>query len=416
MREIRVIETHEVGEAIRITLEAFPAMSGAPASDRSVLQERYLKAMEEPTIHYIGVFEDGQMVGSMRFYDFTMQLRSVRTLLGGVGAVAVDLRHKREHIAADMIAFYHDYYRDKGASLTALYPFRPDFYKRMGYGYGIKMNRYSFRAGGLSRGRSKARVDFLTADDKDELLACYQRLAARTNGLFDMPPYTLESMFNDANLHKVGVRQDGRLEGYMTFVFEKVRDNNFLLNNMVIRALVYDNPAALSELLTFIHSQDDQFDRIIYETQDDRFHVLLNDPRNGSGNLLMGLWHEVNTQGTGIMYRVIDVPRLFAELADHDFGGQTCRLRIALTDTFMPENGRDWVVDFVDGRAALIDSDEADVTVSMDVSEFSSLITGALGFRRLFDYGLAELSDQSYLETVDRLFHTDQPPFCMTHF
>ncbi len=85
---------------------------------------------------------------------------------------------------------------------------------------------------------------------------------------------------------------------------------------------------ALSELLTFVRSQADQFDRIVYETQDDQFHFLLADPRNGSGNLLMGLWHEVNTQGTGIMYRVVDVPTLFAELADHDFGAQTCRLRL----------------------------------------------------------------------------------------
>jgi predicted acetyltransferase len=130
----------------------------------------------------------------------------------------------------------------------------------------------------------------------------------------------------------------------------------------------------------------------------------------------MGLWHEVNTQGSGIMYRILDVPTVFAVLADHDFGGQTCRLRIALTDTFLPENGGEYVVQFTDGRAVLVDDAEAGATISLDVSDFSSLITGAIGFKRLHQYGLAELSDLAFLETVDRLFSTDQPPLCMTHF
>lgn len=416
MREIREVDSEELGEVVRLTMEAFPGMGGGTPPDPQVMAERLARIRQEPIVHLFGVFEGGRMVGAMRTFDFTMWLRSVRMLVGGVGAVAVDLRHKRKHIAADMIAFFHDYYRDKGAAMTALYPFRPDFYKRMGYGYGTKMNRYAFRANALPRGRTKEHVDFLTADDKDALGACYQRLVERSNGLLEMPPHVLEFMMSDHNLRKVGVRRDGRLEGYMTFMFETAHDRNFLQNNMVIRALVYDNPAALAELLTFIHSQADQFDRVIYETQDDQFHFLLDDPRNESGNLLMGLWHEVNTQGAGIMYRVLDAREMFAKLADLNFGGQSCRLRIALTDTFRPANAGDFVVAFHEGRATLAGNDAADVTITLDVSEFSSLITGAIGFRRLAQYGLAEISDVSYLETVDRLFHTDQRPLSMIHF
>ncbi|MEZ4515917.1 MAG: sterol carrier protein domain-containing protein [Chloroflexota bacterium] len=221
----------------------------------------------------------------------------------------------------------------------------------------------------------------------------------------------------DTSSRIVGYRRNGRLEGYLAFSFEKAHDANFLLNNMLIRALVYDNPTALSELLAFVRTQADQFDRIIYETQDDRFHFLLSDPRNGSDNLLKGLWHEVNTQGIGIMYRVVDVPALFSALSDHDFGGQTCRIGIALTDTFLPENAGEYVVDFRNGRAKLTETDDdVDVGIRLDVSEFSSLVVGAVGFRKLYQYGLAEISDPAYLETVDRIFHTDQPPLCMFNF
>jgi predicted acetyltransferase len=416
MREIREIDESELGEMLRITTEAFPGFYPGPLGDRSPMLERLDQIRQQPIVHFFGVFDDGRMVAVMRCYDFTAKLRSTRTLVGGVGGVAVDLRHKKEHIAADMINFYHDYYRNKGAALTALYPFRPDFYKRMGYGFGTKMNRYAFRPDALPGGGSKANVDFLSNADKADLNACYDRFVERSSGLFELPPHMLDNLFSDSNLHLLGYRRDGRLEGYMTFTIERAHTNNTLLNNMAIRDLVYDHPAALRELLAFVRSQADQYDRVIYETQDDRFFFLLSDPRNTSGNLLKGLWHEVNTQGLGIMYRVIDVRRLFDVLADHDFGGQTVRLGIALTDTFLPQNAGETVVVFRDGRATIGDSGAADVTVRLDISEFSSLAVGTVGFKRLYEYGLAELSDVAYLEMVERLFHTDQPPLSMTHF
>ena len=149
MRTIREIHEDELDELIRITVEAFPGMKVESRADRDRMRERLVKVMNEPIVHFFGVFEGAAMLGVMRCYDFTMKLRETRALVGGLGGVAVDLRHKKEHVAADMVRFYLDYYRQKGAALTALYPFRPDFYHRMGFGYGVKMNRYSFRPDAL---------------------------------------------------------------------------------------------------------------------------------------------------------------------------------------------------------------------------------------------------------------------------
>lgn len=35
--------------------------------------------------------------------------------------------------------FYLRHYRERGTPLTALYPFRPDFYRSMGFGFGTKV-------------------------------------------------------------------------------------------------------------------------------------------------------------------------------------------------------------------------------------------------------------------------------------
>lgn len=416
MRSIREVHDSELDELARITIEAFPGMKVDSQEARDRMLERLLKVKKEPIVHFFGAFEDGRMIGVMRCYDFTMKLHSIRTLVGGVGGVAVDLRHKKAHVAADMIRFYLDYYRRNDAALAALYPFRPDFYRRMGFGYGVKLNRYSFTPASLPAGGEKCRVDYLTAADRDALAACYDRHLERTNGLIQMPPHLLDALFADTTHRIVGYREGDQLRGYLVFRFEPGPGENWLTNNIQLRTLIYDDSVALSALLGFLRKQADQVGRIIYETQDDSFHHLLTDPRDGSDRLLAGLWHEVNTQGVGIMYRVIDVPRLFEILAGHDFGGVSARVRLNITDTFLPENAGSYVLAVEAGQARLEEGGAADFDIDMDVADFSSLVVGAVDFNRLHAYGRATISDESGVPLVNRLFHTDVRPWCLTHF
>lgn len=416
MRTIREVHENELGEFARITVEAFPGLKIDTPEARQRMIERLVQVMNEPVVHFFGVFDDGQMVGVMRCYDFTMKLHDGRAAVGGLGGVAVDLRHKKEHVAADMVRHFLDYYRAKGASLTALYPFRPDFYQRMGFGYGVKMNRYSFRPDALPAHGLAERVDYLSAADRDDLAACYDRFLERSNGLLELPPHVLDGLFSDPAVRLVGYRAGGQLRGYLIFRFEPAPDGNWLLYDIQLRALVYDDPVALAALLGFLRRQADQVGRVIFETQDETFHYLLSDPRDGSGNLLAGLWHQANTQGLGIMYRVIDVPRLFAVLKDHDFGGVTTRLRLKLSDTFLPENAGCYTIAIDAGRATLAATEAAEIEISLDISDFSSLVVGAVDFDRLYTYGRVTLSDDAHAPLLNRLFRARARPWCMTHF
>ena len=415
MRTIREVGENELDELLRITIEAFPGMKVSGPEERTRMLERLARVMKEPIVHFFGVYEAGRLIGVMRFYDFTMRLHQTDALVGGVGGVAVDLRHKKERVAADMIRFFLDYYREKGAPLTALYPFRPDFYYKMGFGFGVKLNRYSFRPDALPA-RPKARVEFLSADDKTAVGDCYERFRARTNGLLRLPPHVLDSLFSDPTMRLVGVRDGDRVRGYLLFRFEPAAGDNWLANDLYVRTMVYDDAAALAALLGFLRTQADQVQRIIYETQDDTFHFLLSDPRDGTGNLLAGLWHETNTQGAGIMYRVIDTPRLFEVLREHHFGQTTATLGIALSDSFLPENAGRYTLRVENGRSMLIEGGPTDVEIGLDVSNFSSLLVGAVDFARLYGYGLATISDTAAVPRVDALFRAAQRPWCLTHF
>ena len=71
------------------------------------------------------------------------------------------------------------------------------------------------------------------------------------------------------------------------------------------------------------------------------------------------------------------------------------------------------------GLAAISDidvQDAHDVEIRLDVAEFSPLLLGVVSFRSLYLYGLAEISDTGYLETINRLFLADARPICLTAF
>lgn len=420
MREIRQIGEPELDEFVRITAEAYPGMKVTTAEDKQKLRERLAVVDADPVCDFFALFEGDEMQGIMRFYHFTMNLLSVKTLCGGVGGVAVDLRHKKKKIARDMILYFLRYYRKKGACLTALYPFRPDFYKQMGFGWGAKMSQYRFKPGGLrpnslwATAENQAHVAFLTEEDKEAMQACYGRLLDRTNGLFEFPSYVWDGLFKDPAVKVVGYKKEGQLLGYLIFAFEP--GQNMLHNHLDLRRLVYDTPEALHNLLAFLKNQADQVDRIIFSTQDETFHHLLHDPRNGNNHLIPPVYHESDVQGIGMMYRVVSVSRLFGVLHEHNFGGQTCRLKMTIRDSFLPENDGSYVVWLENGRSAPQPPHAAyDVEISLDVAEFSSLVTGAVGFKELTSYGLAQISDEQFIGVINRAFAAERP-FCMTSF
>lgn len=416
MREIRPLTPDEFPLFSQLSANAYPGINffSPEAQERSV--QRMLDAAKDPIIQYYGVWDGPELLGGMRFFDFTMQMLSVPLLIGGVGGVAVSLTRKKEKVARDMILHFLRHYREKGAALTALYPFRPDFYRRMGFGYGAKMNQYRLKPDSLPAGGSKRHITFLARTDVDALNDCYNRVMAKTHGLMAKHAYRLETTFGHPGVKIVGYKKDGRIHGYLVFTFEKKGSDTFLQNDLIVREFVYENRDVLAELLTFLRTQADQIDRIAFNTQDDTFHFLLTDPRHESGRLLPTVWHESNAQGIGVMYRVIDVAALFTQLAAHNFKGVSCRLKLTVADSFLPENGGSTIVWFENGRAQRQPaSANYDIEIRLDIADFSSLIMGAVNFERLYVYRLAEISDAARVPLINQLFAAPRP-VCMTNF
>lgn len=418
MVDIRLLSAEGIKDFAAIVINAYPGFKINTEEGRQRLVERLTEAQDNiPVVHLYGLYCEEELLGGMRLHDFRMNMLGTEIAVGGVGMVAVDLVHKKEHVAKELIAFFLRHYRQQGAPLALLYPFRPDFYYAMGFGYSAKVAQYRFRPAGLRKGASKAHVRFLAFEDKVALMDCYNRYQAATHGMIVRYPPEWDGWFTNLGLENrlVGYVRDGRVEGYLLFGFKARAVESALHNDLVVKEFVYTSREALAELLAFLQSQADQVDRIVLTTHDAAFHHLLLDPRNEAEALIPSVYHESNVQGVGLMARVLDTPGIFRALAARDFNGQTCRLKLTVRDTFLPENdGSTWLV-FEAGRATVAEAGPHDVALSLDVAELSSLLIGAVDFQHLYEYGLAEISDPAYVATLNRLFAAPKP-VCLTAF
>jgi predicted acetyltransferase len=410
--------TAENRRLIEIGADAYPVLKLDAAARDAAFERSRERALREPESRSVGAYREGRLVGGMRVYDFWMNVRGTQLFTGGVGAVAVALEHKQSGIARDLIRGFLDEYRERGAALAALYPFRPDFYRKLGFGYGTKMHQYRIALGALPAGGQRDRVRRLGPGDLDIFLAAYERFAQAANGLFRRESWRAAATLADDALRTYGYEDANGLGGYLTFDVRLGEAGTTNRNDLYVHELIYETPAALAALLAFARSQRDQFATLIVNTQDPDFHAMLDDPRNGSDRILYPpAYHETNTQGVGIMYRLIDVAAFVAALGERTtFGTLDATVRIALRDAFFEPNSGAYTIRFDAGRprmAAL--GTPADVDLAIEVADFSSLVMGAVRLRSLVAYGRAVLSNHQWLTRLDAAFDAP-PPQCLTRF
>ncbi len=79
-------------------------------------------------------------------------------------------------------------------------------------------------------------------------------------------------------------------------------------------------------------------------------------------------------------------------------------VKLTVHDSFIPENDGSVVVHFNDRKPVVVDGGGYDVEIKLDVAWFSSLVMDVVDFRKLWMMGLAEGSDEGYVNVLDTLF------------
>lgn len=418
MSEIRKLKTSELKEFVEIVTNAYPgAMRNRTTEFKETLLTRLIERQtDDSSIDFFGLFRENQLLGGMRIHDYQMNLFSKIIPIGGVGQVAVDLLHKKEKVAKELIDAFINTYLEKGVNIVALYPFRPDFYKKMGFGYGPKIHQYQFIPESFPKSNTKFGIIYLTVEDKAEVNECYTRYMKNTHGMFLKTEFELDAMFKNPDNILIGFEEDHQIKGYILFAFEKKSQTNFVHNDLIIKEFIYETPEALLQLSTFLHTQADQVNRVIWNTQEENAHFLAEDPRNGTHNLIPSVYHESNTSGVGLMYRIINVKGIFEDLKDHNFNFVNAKLKLTINDSLLPQNNLELILHAKYGWAKIVENGDYDVEVSLDVSDFSSLLMGVVTFKELYFFGKAKLSHHNDWGKINQLFAATEKPRCMTAF
>ncbi|CEG26565.1 GNAT family N-acetyltransferase [Bacillus sp. B-jedd] len=415
--EIRKMTKEDFPAFANMAIQAFPAGKENTPEYKEKLAANLVRIQEQSgTIKFYGLFREGKLVGGMRLHSFEMNIFGKMVPTGGVGLVAVDLLHKKEKAAKELIGYFIRHFKEKGTSITMLYPFSPAFYKKMGYGYGTKINQYKIKPGSFPGGGSKTGLTVLTEAEGGSIKDCYNRYAEKTHGMIVKTSFDIESLFKNPVNRYVGYFCEGELKGYIVFGFEEQDQKNFLRNHLVIREFIYETPEALSALSVFLHTQSDQIERIILNTQDEALHYLLGDPANGSNHLIPSVYHETNTSGVGLMYRVSSLDTIVDDFSGRNFNDVSVSFSLRIKDSFLREEPAVHYFILMEGKLLKGKEGDSEFEITLDVSDLSSLLMGAVDAGKLYQFGKLKLSSPGYLGIVKKAFQADERPICMTPF
>jgi predicted acetyltransferase len=413
---IRVVRADDpaIPAIARVYADAYPVMDIASADALAGYTERMRATLERPGTRYAVAERDGAVVGAMRLYDYTMNVRGIDAAAGGVGAVAVSLAHKRGGIARAMIAWYLDFYREREAPFAILHPFRPDFYRALGFGYGTPVHRYGFRPAALRSDGARGTVRLLGEDDFDAIVACTERVRRTTNGAIARQPWALRQALGDP-IRFVGVEEAGAVRGLMLTAVKRGSPETQNRNRLVVRDLIYEEPAHLAALLGYLRSQQDQFAEILLETQDPVMYLAADDPRDGSDRIIAPPGaHRVAETALGMMYRILDLERAFAHLGSAE---APLVLRVDVNDPFYAPTAQTMTFRFSPAGAPRRDDDaDPDATLRIGIADLSSVLVGSLALRDLVRHRLASVEPISALAPLARAFAADEPPASTARF
>lgn len=421
MREIREMTLDCLDEYVELAYNTYPSFKDNTDEGKEQFKKLATLRITDPNSVYYGMFEGDKLIAAMRLLDFNMNFFGRITTASGLASLAVHLMHKKEKIAKTMVDFYENLYRERNLPIATLLPFKPDFYKKMGYGLGTKMNQYRIPAERFPGYFSDVDLRFMKSEqDKDEVLSFHKRIVASTHGMFEKMVDEIDDLYNNVDNRIIASYDDtGAIDAYLIFEFVNGKEDNYTINNMHIKELQYTTSTSLDKILGFIKKQDDQVNMVVYNTQDEYFANKIDNPLNDTLNYVDFGYMETNTQSIGVMYKILDVEQAFKMYDYRNYNNADFNAKFNVQD----ETGdiKSVIVCFEDGKAKVFSNEKAEKTITkvevdIHIVDFSALFVGSATFAGLEKLGLVKINDTSYLQKLDLAFYTPYKPICNTDF
>ncbi|MGH7449379.1 MAG: GNAT family N-acetyltransferase, partial [Longimicrobiales bacterium] len=240
-------------------------------------------------------------------------------------------------------------------------------------------------------------------EDSAAIAACYDRVAAETNGMIARTPRIWRSHLEEDTAHAY-VTGDDSVRGYMTVRFGRsARPDD---KPLFVREIVAENHDAYESLLGWAAAQRDAWRIIHYDASpDERFGHRLSDPRTPGFRPARYLWAPVARLIRGPMLRVLDV-RGAIEKRVRWGPAAPMSFRLHVLDGVVPENEGPFAVEYDGSRAGVTRGTGARPLLRLPAAAFAQVYAGELSVREALNLGLAEADGDA--STIDGLFRVDR--------
>lgn len=412
MRKIKEIKKNELKDVLRLASKSYPSIGINSEQKIEEFETIILKDYDQSNRKWYALYEDKKIIGSMVIYDFCINYYQQRIEAFGIGFVAVDLLHKKQKVCKEMLDWYMKHTKKNKKEIAMLFSFRPDFYKKMGFGFGTNCYNYKYTPDSFPKSNHVLKSQYLNIEHFDEVQDLFKDLFESTHGYISRRAGEIKQALNSESHIKVGFYNESHLEAYLIFHFEVDKSNHE--NTDMHVQIFYKSSAGLKSILHFIHTQADQVRYVYVYNQDSSFYYIMNDIRHRDLKVLQEPgYHFISEMGMGIMYKSIDHISLLLK--------KECQLnkliiKFNILDDFPKQHTESFIIEWKNGKASNSNDSSFDIELTMNISEFSSWLMNSIDLTTLYRYGLLECSCFNALADLDKAFYYGQKPVCNTRF
>lgn len=329
-RTFRTAKPSDVNALASLALRAYPVPGRTVESIREHFVDSPWSTLDDV---YIGEV-DGEPAASAFMHPFRVHAWGREWRAGGLGGVAVAPDQRRAGWGRALVRHCQDVCKERGWPLMPLYPFRADFYARLGWGVAETREVYTLPVASIPDDPEAGSVRAVTLAEAESLLPVYEAFARRRNGhLARTGASWMKILLRRLPFLAIHEGKDGA-DGYMLYKVESA-GTHFLHQRLCIQELVWTSDLAWRGLLGFVRRQSDQIAEVSYEArEDDALIHYASHPSLADGPILGGAFHMVSRRGLGVMMKILDPA---ATIEARRFGAGAGAIDVSIHDPLTDE-------------------------------------------------------------------------------
>ena len=416
------VDAMNLSAYVDIVRDAYPLF----ASEKDAMLDRFRSMLIGGYPQLIGAFEpDHRIVGIYAHFTFAATILGRGLSATGLGMVGTALDRKKAKVALSVVRDFVRRSRRSGAQLSFLYPFRHDFYARMGWGPVGQSRQHTLPPEAFPLYPERSMVRQVRDPGWEELDRIHRQAIGRRGslGLSRHPLRWKGQLMGSPLAFLVDAPRTGGTapregtppsegaangpEGYLLARFTKRADLPDLFKyDLEVSEMEWITPRALRALLGFLSSQRDQVMEVVLDwPADGHLDAVLLDPARRNTSALRNHQSPGPQVGLGVMLRLEDPPTAFA-LRPYA-GSDALRLDVATRDPLRDGAAIRFRTDLRGTEAS--GARLARAALETDLATLSRLWAGSLRVSEAVEFGLAVVAPQSAAETLERLLAVPAP-------